>query len=124
MVSSFKHTNGIASSNNRHYIIISANHLVLFVVNHIVIETGFKIKEFKKQFSIDVVFTTSEIVAFYSRFESGIPRSIVTWRVYQMVQHGVIERVGKGKFRFGRSRLYSPKLKECLARKYGNVFLQ
>jgi hypothetical protein len=84
--------------------------LVIFVVKPIVIETRFKIQELKKQFSKNVVFTTSEMVAFYSRFESDIPRSTVNWRVYQLVQHGVLERIGKGKFRLGRSKMYSPEI--------------
>jgi len=84
--------------------------LLIFVIKYIIIETRFKIQELKKQFSENVIFTTSEIVAFYSKFESSIPRSTVNWRVYQLVQKGVLERVGKGKFRFGRLKMYTPEI--------------
>jgi hypothetical protein len=56
------------------------------------------------------VFTTSDIVDFYSKYESDIPRKTVNWRVYDLVIQGVLERVGKGKFRLGQSRMYSPEI--------------
>ena len=56
------------------------------------------------------MFTTSDIVDFYSKYESDIPRSTVNWRVYELVNQGVLERVGKGKFRLGHSKMYSPEI--------------
>lgn len=56
------------------------------------------------------MFMTSDIVSFYSKDEPNIPRSTVNWRVYELVHQGVLERVGKGKFRLGRSKLYSPEI--------------
>ncbi len=56
------------------------------------------------------MFTTSDIVGFYSKYESDIPRSTVNWRVYELVSQGVLERVGKGRFRFGHSKMYSPEI--------------
>ena len=56
------------------------------------------------------MFTTSDIVGFYSKYESDIPRSTVNWRVYKLIILGVLERVGKGKFRLGHSKMYSPEI--------------
>ena len=56
------------------------------------------------------MFTTSDIVEFYSKHDSDISRKTVNWRVYKLVIHGVLERVGKGKFRLGHSKKYSPEI--------------
>lgn len=56
------------------------------------------------------MFTTSDIVEFYSKYESDIPRKTVNWRVYELVIQGVLERVGQGKFRLGHSKMYSPEI--------------
>ncbi len=56
------------------------------------------------------MFTTSDIVEFYSKHESEIPRKTVNWRVYELVIQGVLERVGKGKFRLGHTKKYSPEI--------------
>jgi len=84
--------------------------ICIFLIKYFIIETRFKIQELKKHFSENVIFTTNDVVAFYSNYESDIPRSTVNWRVYQLVRQGVLERVGKGKFRLGHSKLYSPEI--------------
>jgi hypothetical protein len=73
-------------------------------------DTKLKIEELKQQFAQNGLITTSELVGFYMKFESMIPRSTVNWRVSELVKQGVLERIGKGKFKIGKSRLYQPEI--------------
>jgi hypothetical protein len=58
--------------------------------------------------------TTSEVVDFYKNFEPDIPRATVNWRVYELVKRGIFERVGKGKFKIGKSKIYQPEITTML----------
>jgi len=80
------------------------------VQNNLIIETKFKIQELKRQFAQNSVFTTSELVDFYSKYEPYIPRATVNWRVYELVKQGVIDRIGKGKFKLGQSVFFIPEI--------------
>lgn len=50
------------------------------------------------------------MVDFHRKFEPEIPRAKVNWRVYELVKQGILERVGKGKFKVGKSKLYQPEI--------------
>jgi hypothetical protein len=56
------------------------------------------------------VITTSDIVRFYKKLEPGILKSTVNWRVYELVNRNILERVGKGKFRLGSGNTFIPEL--------------
>lgn len=47
---------------------------------------------------------------FYRETEPSIPSSTVNWRVYSLVNLGVLFRIGKGKFKLGKGSLYIPEL--------------
>ncbi len=74
------------------------------------IDTKLRIQELKQQFAQNGIITTSEVVDFYKKFEPEIPRATVNWRVYALVKQGILERVGKGKFKVGKSKLYQPEI--------------
>jgi hypothetical protein len=76
----------------------------------LVIDTKLRIQELKQQFTQNGLITTSEVVDFYKNFEPKIPRSTVNWRVYELVKQGILKRVGKGKFKIGKSKLYQPEI--------------
>lgn len=57
-----------------------------------------------------MVFTTKDILSFYRETEPSIPSSTVNWRVYSLVNLGVLLRIGKGKFKLGQGSLYIPEL--------------
>jgi hypothetical protein len=67
------------------------------------------IEKLKQSFASDV-FTTSDIVQFYKKWEPAILRSTVNWRVYELVNKNIFKRVGKGKFRLGSSITFIPNL--------------
>ncbi|MFA7449159.1 MAG: DUF6577 family protein [Weeksellaceae bacterium] len=64
----------------------------------------------KRHFKSRAVFETQDIVAFYEQTEKDIKQTTVNWRVYTLVQSGVLQRIGRGKFTLGESRNYIPEI--------------
>ncbi|MCG2587772.1 DUF6577 family protein [Rhodohalobacter sulfatireducens] len=68
------------------------------------------IEELKDHFEAKDHFTTSDITKFYRSFEKDLKKSTINWRVYELVQKGVLTRIGKGVFKFGESQNFTPKI--------------
>lgn len=47
---------------------------------------------------------------FYLKIEPQIKITTVNWRIYNLVQLGVLNRIGRGKFVIGEGRLYIPEI--------------
>lgn len=62
----------------------------------------------KRHFKSKSVFETQDIVAFYEQIEKDIKPTTVNWRVYTLVQSGVLQRIGRGKFTLGEGKNYIP----------------
>ena len=71
---------------------------------------------FKKHFSNQNTFDVSDIFRFYSEQNSNIPQTTVNWRIYNLIQSGIIQRVGRGVYRLGKSNPFqmdlSPQIKK------------
>jgi hypothetical protein len=68
------------------------------------------IEQLTREFTPAVVFSTSDVVEFYKKFEPGILKPTVNWRVYELVNRNILERIGKGKFRLGAGNTFIPDL--------------
>jgi len=68
------------------------------------------IPQLKERFENKQVFTTKDILSFYREGEPAIPASTVNWRVYNLVNQGILLRIGKGKFKLGKGSLYIPEV--------------
>jgi predicted transcriptional regulator of viral defense system len=64
----------------------------------------------KRHFKSKTVFETQDIASFYEQTEKDIKPTTVNWRVYTLVQSGVLQRIGKGKFTFGEGKHYIPEI--------------
>lgn len=64
----------------------------------------------KRHFKSRTVFETQDIAAFYEQNEKDIKQTTVNWRVHTLIQSGVLQRIGKGKFIFGKGRNYVPEV--------------
>ena len=64
----------------------------------------------KQLFAQQEVITNTDILYLYREKEPGIPEATVNWRIYHLVQKGVIQRIGRGKYREGKALTFSPKL--------------
>jgi len=60
-------------------------------------------------------FETSDILEFYLQREPKVKPTTINWRVYNLVQTGVLNRIGRGRFTIGGNKIYipgiSPKIK-------------
>ena len=74
------------------------------------IDRNLHIEKLKQAFETADVFNTSDIVHFYKKFEPAILKSTVNWRVYELVNRNILERIGKGKFRLGPGTTFIPDL--------------
>jgi hypothetical protein len=68
------------------------------------------IDKLKQVFATADGFTTSDIVHFYKKIDPTILKSTVNWRVYELVNRSILERIGKGKFRLGSGTSFIPDL--------------
>ncbi len=64
----------------------------------------------KNHFKSKAVFETKDIIDFYKQFEKEIKPTTINWRVYTLVQEGVLQRIGRGKFRLGKGKKYIPEI--------------
>lgn len=64
----------------------------------------------KHHFKSKAVFETKDIVGFYKQFEKNVKPTTINWRVYTLVQEGVLQRIGRGKFKLGEGRKYIPEI--------------
>lgn len=55
-------------------------------------------------------FETSDIIEFYLKLEPLVKMTTINWRIYILVQTGVLKRIGRGKFVIGEGRLYKPEI--------------
>lgn len=51
---------------------------------------------------------------FYRTLEPEVKKTTVNWRIYNLVQEGVLNRVGRGKFSLGKSDAYIPEISNKL----------
>lgn len=64
----------------------------------------------KQHFKSKSVFETQDIVAFYEQTDKDVKLTTVNWRVHTLVQLGVLQRIGRGKFTLGKGRNYIPEI--------------
>jgi hypothetical protein len=67
------------------------------------------------------VIATDDIVSFYQLYESSIKTTTINWRIYELVQQGVLERISRGKFQLGKMRVYLPEVSNRLKGLYQKV---
>ncbi len=70
--------------------------------------TKLHIEQIKEWFERDQVFDNKQIASFYRSIEPNTKESTVNWRIYSLVQMGVLTRVGRGKFVLGNKNSYTP----------------
>jgi hypothetical protein len=59
-------------------------------------------------------FDVADIFRFYSSRDAHISLSAVRWRIHALVQGGVIQRVGRGIYRLGKSNPFQPDLSPAI----------
>lgn len=68
------------------------------------------IDEMQRRFKNKPVFETQDIISLYKRTEKQVKRTTINWRIYSLVQMGILQRVGRGKFTLGKGKAYIPEI--------------
>jgi hypothetical protein len=68
------------------------------------------IDKLRSHFKSGESFETKDILAFYKKNESSIKQTTVNWRVYSLVQMGILARIGRGKFIIGEGKNFVPEI--------------
>lgn len=79
------------------------------------------IDELRDHFSTMDHFQTSDLMEFYRNFEESPKKSTINWRVYSLVNKGVLKRIGRGVFRLGESQSFTPVISQELKTLYKRV---
>jgi hypothetical protein len=66
--------------------------------------------QLKHRFKGKRAFATQDIMSFYKQIENEIKPTTLNWRVYALVQSGVLQRIGRGKFMLGEGKNYVPEM--------------
>ena len=66
-------------------------------------------------------FGTKEIIQFYEGFEPKVKATTVNWRIYTLVQSGMLSRKGRGEFTLGESRIFIPQLTQRIKTLYRKI---
>lgn len=67
-------------------------------------------------------FRVSDIIAFYGQFEENIKRTTIDWRIYELKNKGVLQRVGRGRYSLGKGTLYHPEINKPLKSLYAKIY--
>jgi hypothetical protein len=60
------------------------------------------------------MFSSADLMEFYRTFEPEVKKTTVNWRIYNLVQEGILNRVGRGKFSLGKGDAYIPEISNKL----------
>jgi len=69
-----------------------------------------KLESIKAKFSNKKIITTDDLFEFYQSENPDIKKTTVNWRIYELVQKGILRRIGRGKFVIGSSVHYQPEI--------------
>ena len=89
--------------------------LLLYLILHNTIANDkTNIAKLQIQFKEQSIFGNNDIVNFYREFEPSLTETNINWRVYNLVQTGVLSRIGRGKFTLGECVNFVPQISSNL----------
>ena len=84
----------------------------IFAINKNTISTTkLHIDTFKSKFK-DIEISVNDIFSFYQRYESKVKKTTINWRIYTLVDNGIIQRIGRGKYKLGKQKEFKPLVPE------------
>ncbi len=78
-------------------------------------------EKLEHRFKDESVFELTDILDFYNQFEPEVKSTTLNWRVYTLVQTGVLQRIGRGKFSLGTGKNYLPEITPQLKSIYKKI---
>jgi hypothetical protein len=80
------------------------------VINSFDMSSKLDIERFKEQLGQKDMIMLKDIDAFYKEKEPSISKFTISWRIYSLLQQGILQRIGHGKYSFGTTQYYVPKI--------------
>ena len=74
------------------------------------------ISDLREQFGDKNTLSLQDIDAFYRINEPAIPKATVSRRIFALVQQGILQRVGHGKYSFGKATYFMPEVNAQMKR--------
>ena len=68
------------------------------------------IEKLKECFIDRTIFETNDLIEFYRKLEPDVKSTTVNWRVYHLVNKGILSRIGRGKFTLEEVKFYLPEI--------------
>ncbi|MFK5891517.1 MAG: hypothetical protein QM486_12380 [Flavobacteriaceae bacterium] len=53
-----------------------------------------------------------DILSFYQKYNSKVKKTTINWRIYTLVNEGIIQRIGRGKYKLGKQKEFKPVVSE------------
>jgi len=75
----------------------------------------------RDHFGEDEIIKTKDITAFYRQFEEDVKKTTINWRVYELVQKGILQRIGRGTFKLGKENHFVPEISSQMKSTYRKV---
>lgn len=72
--------------------------------------TKLHIDTFKDRFENIESISVNDIFSFYQNHDNKVKKNTVSWRIYNLVEKGIIQRIGRGKYKLGKQKEFTPLL--------------
>lgn len=67
-----------------------------------------KTKQLKQHFAKAESISIEQIYKFYNTGKDTVPKSTLRWRIYKLLNDGVLKRIGRGRYKLGTETIYQP----------------
>ncbi len=86
-------------------------------------ENKLHIESIQNQFGSKLTFSSSDLTKLYRFFEPEVKTATVNWRIYILVQEGILKRIGRGKFTLKKGDDFIPDLSGKMISLYKKIKL-
>lgn len=66
------------------------------------------VERLKEAFGEKDFFQVGELHAFYKSLDTTVKKSTINWRIFSLVENGIIQRIGRGRYKLGAGRIMIP----------------
>lgn len=80
-----------------------------------------QITDFKKHFLDVNLFGVKDIYAFYLKYDKEVKQTTINWRIYKLIDLGILKRVGRGKYSLGEQKIFTPEITSDIESIYSMV---
>ena len=84
----------------------------IFVKKNTISTTKLHIDTFKSKFKDLESISVNDIFSFYQKYDSKVKKTTINWRIYTLVNEGIIQRIGRGKYKLGKQKEFAPVVSE------------